>query len=166
MTATEELRRLAIEIDGEVEHFRQLQSHVAEARARLPTAQPEVYDLRSVAMLLTEIYTGAENLMRRIASRLGESIPSGAAWHQELLVQFSVEVPELRPSLFAPRTRVLLDEFRRFRHVTHHVYALQFDWEQMSKLLSQANELLSNLVADAEAFKAFLVAAGDGAEHP
>ena len=64
MPLTDELRLLVIEIEGEVDHFRQLQQQTADTVARLPGGQPDIYDLRSVAMLLTEIYVGAENLMR------------------------------------------------------------------------------------------------------
>jgi len=161
MTAADELRHLIIEIEGEIDHFRQLQKQVGETARRLPTEAPDIYDLRSVAMLLTEIYLGAENLMRQIAKRLGESIPTGGAWHQQLLAQFSTEVPELRPALFGAQTAEALDEFRRFRHVTHHAYAIQFDGPQISKLLSHANPLLELMIADAEAFKAFLSQASD-----
>jgi hypothetical protein len=112
-------------------------------------------------MLLTEIYLGAENLMRRVAKRLGESLPSGEAWHQQLLAQFSGDVPDLRPALFSPTTAAMLDEFRRFRHVTHHLYALEFDWELMSRLLAQADSLLAQVAADAETFNAFLGTASE-----
>ena len=68
----------------------------------------------------------------------------------------AAEVPDLRPALFSSQTATALDEFRRFRHVTHHAYAIQFDWAQMSKLLSQAKPLIELMVADAESFKQFL----------
>lgn len=82
MTASRELQLLIVEIDGEIDHFRQLQQQVGDAKGRLPEGEPDAYDRRSVAMLLAEIYVGAENLMRRVATRLGEAIPNGAAWHQ------------------------------------------------------------------------------------
>jgi hypothetical protein len=161
MTATEDLQHLSIELEGEIEHFRELQQQVDEATLRFPTEVPDIYDLRSVAMLLTEIYLGAENLMRQIAKRLGETIPTGGAWHQQLLAQFSTEVPELRPALFSPQTTLALDEFRRFRHVTHHAYSIQFDWTQIAKLLAKATPTLEMLIDDAEAFKVFLAQASD-----
>lgn len=159
MTGIEDLRLLQVEIDGEIDHFRQLKDQAAEAEAHLAGRTPDSYDARSVAMLLTEIYLGAENLMRRIAKRLGEPIPSGGAWHQALLQQFSREAPDLRPPLFASSTAELLDEFRRFRHVTHHAYATHFDWEQMARLRAKASEVLEQMMADAQAFQAFLAEA-------
>ncbi|MBI3762264.1 MAG: hypothetical protein HY260_10440 [Chloroflexi bacterium] len=160
MTASDAIRQLIVALEGETAHFRELKEQVADTTARLPAGQPETHDIRSVAMLLTEIYLGAENLMRQIAKRLEEDIPSGEAWHQQLLMQFSTEVSGLRPTLFSPQTASTLDEFRRFRHVTHHAYASRFDWEQMSRLLSQAQSLLDMLIADAEAFWDFLSEAG------
>jgi hypothetical protein len=159
MLASDEIRYLIIATEDEIEHWLQLKAQVADTLTRLPEGQPDIHDTRSVAMLLTEIYLGAENLMRQVAKRLDETIPTGSAWHQELLTQLSTEAPEIRPALFSASTRMMLDEFRRFRHVVHHAYAVVFDWPQMSKLLSQAGSLLDGMIADAQAFKDFLYAA-------
>jgi hypothetical protein len=108
-------------------------------------------------MLLHEIYLGAENLMLRVAKGLAEPLPSGSAWHKELLTQLSAQVPGIRPALFDRNTAAQLDEFRRFRHIARHVYSFDYDWTQISKLLAHAGPLLVQLVNDAKAFKAFLV---------
>ena len=163
MTVAEELELLGIEIGSEIDHLRQLKQQVDEAKLRLPE-ELDTYDLRSIAMLLTEIYLSAENLMKQIAKRLGEDIPTGGAWHQQLLTQFSTEAPNLRPALFSPQTVKALDGFRRFRHVTHHVYAIQFDWMQMSPLLAQANAVLDEMITDTKSFKTFLSLTNDSEE--
>ncbi len=159
MTALDEIRLLILAVESELDHLRQLKAQVADTIRRLPMGQPDIHDMRSVAMLLTEIYLAVENLMRQIAKRLGEAIPSGKAWHQELLAQFSTEVLDLRPALFRSSTQITLDEFRRFRHVVHHAYAIVLDWDQMSKLLAQADLALESMIADIQAFREFLVAA-------
>ena len=163
MTPSETLKLLAGETGVEIEHLQQLKQQVVKAVNRVPP-EPDIYDVRSIAMLLAEIYLAGENLMRQIAKRLGEDIPTGGAWHQQLLTQFSAEVPDLRPALFSPTTSKSLDGFRRFRHVVHHAYAVQFDWSQVSILLSQANDLLDAMIGDVENFRAFLVQAEEGEE--
>jgi len=159
MTASDEIRHLILAAESELDHLLQLKAQAADTTARLPMGQPDIHDMRSVAMLLTEIYLGAENLMRQVAKHLGEALPSGKTWHQELLAQLSSDVPELRPALFSASTRTMLDEFRRFRHVVHHAYAIVLDWDQMSKLLAQADSALEGMIADIQAFREFLVAA-------
>ncbi len=152
-----DIRGLILEIEAEIEHFQQLANDVADSKTRfLAVDQASIHDLRGIAMLLTEIYLGAENLMLRVAKRLIEPLPSGGAWHKELLNQLSTEVPDTRPPLLSQITAAQLDEFRRFRHVTHHIYSFDYDWGQMRKLLILAGPLLARLINDAEAFKAFL----------
>jgi hypothetical protein len=58
--------------------------------------------------------------------------------------------------LFSQDTADRLDEFRRFRHITHHVYSFDYDWGQMRRLLALAGPLLANLMDDVRAFNVFL----------
>lgn len=160
MTATDNLHHLVIALEAELEHFQQLANNVDESIARFPaTAQINIHDLRAIALLLTEIYLGAENLMLRVAKSLDEPIPSGKAWHAELLEQFSKETPNLRPELFNQDTVSLLDEFRRFRYVVHHTYSFDYDWQEINKLLNMAPALLEGLIRDTQTFRGFLLGA-------
>ena len=157
MTVTENIQHLIIEVEAEVEHFHQLLDDVARSVTRFSELdQLNIHDIRGNAMLLTEIYMGAENLMLRVAKSLAEPIPSGKAWHKELLTQLASENLKIRPPLFSLVTAEQLDEFRRFRHVVHHVYSIDYDWNRIKVLLTDAESLLTNLINDAENFKAFL----------
>jgi len=71
MATSEELKFLISEIGVEIDHLRQLKQQVDKAVARVPP-EPDIYDVRSIAMLLAEIYLAVENLMRQIAKRLGD----------------------------------------------------------------------------------------------
>jgi predicted nucleotidyltransferase len=158
MTETGNINQLIMEIEAEIEHFWQLVNDAAEAANRCSgLEQVSTHDMRGIAMLLAETYSGAENLMLRIAKSLNEPIPAGKAWHKELLDQLSNEIPNARPALFNKDTIELLDEFRRFRHVVHHVYSFEYDWEQMRKLLLMAEPLLTQVIRDAEEFRVFLM---------
>jgi hypothetical protein len=138
---------------------------VTESVARFSSLeQVNIHDLRGIAMLLHEIYLGAENLMLRVAKGLAEPLPSGGAWHKELLAQLSAQVPGIRPALFDRNTAAQLDEFRRFRHIVHHVYSFDYDWKQMKRLLTWAGPLLVRLIKDAKAFKAFLGSIAQGSK--
>lgn len=115
MTVTANIHRLINEIESEVEHFQQLANDVSDSVTQFSGLDHvNIHDLRGIAMLLTEIYAAAENIMLRVAKSLAEPIPSGKAWHKKLLDQLSKEVPTARPPLFSPNTTMQLDEFRRF----------------------------------------------------
>ena len=132
MKATKNIQHLITEIEVEIEHFQQLSDDVTRSVIQFSKLdQLDIHDIRGTAMLLTEIYMGAENLMLRVAKSLAEPIPSGKAWHKELLEQLAGENPGIRPPLFSPDTAEQLDEFRRFRHVVHHVYSIQYDWDRI-----------------------------------
>jgi predicted nucleotidyltransferase len=157
-TAAENIYQLINEIETEIEHFWQLMQDVGEATHRFSEQdQLSIHDLRALALLLAEIYTGAENLMLRIAKSLGETIPSGKAWHKELLEQLSADVPGLRPALFKQDVVNGLDEFRRFREVVYHLSASMYDWRQVNRLLGMAKPLLLLIIKNAEDFKSFLM---------
>ena len=157
MAENERIHLLKLEIAAEVDHFQRLKADVRELNAQFSgQLQLPVHDLRGVAMLLTEIYLGAENLMLRIAKSLRETTPSGSSWHKDLLEQFAHGVTDVRPNLFSPDTALYLDEFRRFRHVSHHVYSFDYDWGQMRRLLSKSDSILDMLITDAMAFDEFL----------
>ncbi len=158
VTMVENLHYLITAIESEIEHFHQLANDVDDSLSKFSgTEQALIHDMRAIALLLTEIYLGAENLMLRIAKSLDETIPVGKARHAELLEQFSTETPNIRPALFRSNTISQLDEFRRFRHVVHHVYSFGYDWSQIRKLLIMAEPLLTNLIRDTQAFRIFLL---------
>jgi hypothetical protein len=158
VTATDNIHHLIIAIEAEIEHFQQLADDVDESITRFSTSdQMSIHDMRAIALLLTEIYLAAESLMLRVTKSLDEPVPIGQAWHTELLEQLSAEVANIRPALFSEDTANQLDEFRRFRHVVHHMYSFSYDWEQIRKLLNGAHPLLEKLTRDAQTFRAFLM---------
>ncbi len=163
MTAYDNIQDLILELDVELAHFQQLAVDVAESMARFgDLTEVSLHDMRALAMLLTEIYMGAENVMLRVAKGLAEPIPSGRAWHKTLLNQLSIESPGLRPPLFSTETISLLDGLRRFRHVARHVYPFSYQWEPIKELLAMAGPLLQKLIQDTEEFKSFLISVTTG----
>jgi len=91
-------------------------------RATLPRAE-----LMLVAANLHGYYTALETLCERVARQLDESLPTGAAWHADLLSQMQVEVPGLRPPVIPAEVVGDLHELRKFRHFYRNAYVLDFD---------------------------------------
>ena len=84
----------------------------------------------------------SEELREEIAIELENS---GEIWHVELFRRFC-EPP-------FPSLPVLLDEslssdlapYRKFRHVVHHGYGFQLDWERMAEGIEQVNGIYKRL---------------------
>jgi len=94
--------------------------------------------LDSAALNLHDFYSGLERIFQHLAGGLDGSIPEGRDWHQELLCQMTVELPQIRPAVIGESTRRCLDEFLRFRHVVRNVYAFDFDRHRIESLVEKA----------------------------
>ncbi|MDI4239444.1 hypothetical protein AAFX91_17405 [Bradyrhizobium sp. 31Argb] len=67
-------------------------------------------------------YTSVENAVKRILDILGETPPSGEAWHRDLLERVARPMPgtNARPALFDEEMRRDLLECLRMRHRVRH----------------------------------------------
>jgi hypothetical protein len=103
--------------------------------------------LDGTALNLHGFYSGVERIFKDIVSHIDRSLPSTAEWHQDLLIQVSSELTDLRPAILSKETRTLLDEFRGFRHVVRNVYTFNFRPARILELaqgLDQCFNLLKN----------------------
>ncbi len=112
--------------------------------------------LDSVALNLQGFYSGLERIFEQIARRIDQSLPTGEAWHLELLQQMSQEWKKVRPAVISSASARELDEFRRFRHVVRNVYAENLISEKMEKLLTLLPRLGQQLRIELLAFADFL----------
>jgi hypothetical protein len=112
---------------------------VQRANQNWPLAQQEsdeqtVYT-DSVALNLHSFYSGLERLFELIARQVDRRLPDGAIWHRDLLEQMAEDVPDARPAVISSETAVVLDEFRRFRHLVRNVYTIHLDPQKMEPLM-------------------------------
>lgn len=138
---------------GELERTRRIiESHWSKA----PTSEdPDAY-AGSTALHLHALYSGAERMMERIARDVDGRVPSGEAWHSELLLQMKIEVPGVRPAVLTGETAGQLEAYRRFRHRVRNVYASLLDPGLMEPLVTGLDALMGALHRDLEAFCRFL----------
>jgi hypothetical protein len=59
----------------------------------------------SVALNIHSFYSGLERVLEKIASAVEGSLPQGVNWHQELLDQMALEIPNVRPAVISEKTR-------------------------------------------------------------
>ncbi|OQY56042.1 MAG: hypothetical protein B6245_18865 [Desulfobacteraceae bacterium 4572_88] len=112
--------------------------------------------LDGVALNLHSFYTGVERILEDIARTMEKSIPSGANWHQALLLQMSASMNSVRPAVISRETRYCLDEYRGFRHVVRNVYTFNLKSSRLQELTEQLRECCQSVQSDLEKFMNFL----------
>jgi hypothetical protein len=106
---------------------------------------PDEVTVGATALYLQNLYTAAEELLKRIASEIDGSVPRGDDWHRELLDQLKTEISDLRPAVLDPELYGALNLLRRFRHLVRHAYAAEYDWQEMQSVLTAAHALTENM---------------------
>jgi len=119
--------------------------------------------LDGVALNLHSFYTGVERVFEDIARTLDQTVPTGPARHQALLLQMSAEVSTVRPPVIRPETRHCLDEYRGFRHIVRNVYTFNLRPGRLQELVAGLGECFAVVEEDLLALCRFLegVSAGD-----
>ena len=69
-----------------------------------------------------------------------------------------------RPAVIADKTREVLQEYLRFRHIVRNLYAFELDPQRLQRLVDQLTNAFGLARRDLLAFADFLeqLAAGDG----
>ncbi len=114
------------------------------------------YYLDGVALNLHGFYSGLEKIFEKIAATVDGSVPNAANWHQELLSQMSMEIPEVRPAVISQELRDMLEDYRGFRHVVRNVYTHLLNPEKIELLITKIEPVLEKLTAEINAFATFL----------
>jgi hypothetical protein len=119
-------------------------------------SQNDDYYLDGVALNLHGFYSGLEKIFEKIAATVDGSVPTAANWHQELLGQMSMEIPEVRPAVISEELRELLEDYRGFRHVVRNVYTYHLSPEKIERLIAGVGFVLEKLKHELTSFAAFL----------
>ncbi|MBU2055161.1 MAG: hypothetical protein KKC25_09320 [Proteobacteria bacterium] len=72
-------------------------------------------------------------------------MPSGEIWHVELFRRFCAPSFPSLPVLFDESLSSDLAPYRKFRHVVHHGYGFQLDWERMAEGIERVNGIYQRL---------------------
>lgn len=112
--------------------------------------------LAAIAVHIDRFYTAAEAAFQRIASDLGEPLPSGHAWHIALLHQMTLAVQDTRPAVIRPSTEERLKEPLKFRHWLRHAYRAPLEWTRMRALVEALPAAREELLSDLEALVGWL----------
>ncbi|MBX7237153.1 MAG: hypothetical protein K1X65_22405 [Caldilineales bacterium] len=110
----------------------------------------------AAGVVLHDFYNAVEKTFQQIALEVDGGLPLGDAWHQQLLWRMTVAVPARRPAVIDSELAQSLAEYLRFRHLFHHIYGFDLDWERIEPLLVAVPATHAALIAQIERFTAFL----------
>jgi hypothetical protein len=139
VTAEELKAEVAIEFDA----LQQVVNELEALRRDVAGREPTVREKTAAAAFLAQFYSGIENILKRLSRFHGVELPVGENWHLDLFKRFCPSAQPPLPMLFDEALAKQLGPFRRFRHVVHHGYGFQIEWDRMREGLDQVGAILS-----------------------
>jgi hypothetical protein len=141
-----ELKDLALVVDRAEEAAERAQQHPDDER----------FYLTAAAFELHSFYTGLERLFELVAREIDERLPSGPAWHRELLTQMSLSLLPLRPAVIATETLPALEEYLGFRHIVRNIYAFHLRPGRVAELTHDLRPAFKQVQRDLQVLIQFL----------
>ena len=154
---------LKADIDREMSQVERL---LDESRSDLRGVggMPSRLEVRGVASVLHDFYSGVERVFERIAVELDGELPRGGDWQSQLLNRMEEEVEGVRPRVLTPDLAERLRPFLRFRHLFLNIGGGQLRWERSTELLAEADEVWPLLEQQMQEFKGVLGQLHDGCQ--
>jgi hypothetical protein len=91
-----------------------------------------------------------------VASAVDGSVPQGVNWHQELLIQMALQIPNIRPAVISEKTRERLNPYRGFRHVVRNIYTYHISPDKMKPLAKGIRPVFRQVEKELRAFCRFI----------
>ena len=133
---------------------RQLNRLIDEHRLLLDSCrstEPSAIELSALATFLHSFYSGIENSLKRVAVEIDGSLPSGEAWHRQLLTAMASETNR-RPPVLSNTLYEILSEYLAFRHFFRQAYSFHFNWFKMSDLVLNAERTMRQFETEIDSF--------------
>jgi len=152
-----ELLELREDLERESLRLQRLVEGLLALQARLSISGEAV---EAAALRLHSFYTGVERCLLLVSRVVNGGTPAqGEGWHRRLLERMALATAT-RPALLREVTQQQLQEYLRFRHLVHNLYADELRPEPIALLIDQLPPLWQELQHDLRHFQTWLEAIG------
>ena len=130
-------------VEAELEQMNQALRELPGARR---IGKLSVLELGGTASLLSSVYHGVENILKQGLLAAGAALPSGAAWHRDLL-QLACE-----QRMISTELRDRLAPYMAFRHFFTHAYGFDLDPQRLAPLVRDVRAVCACFKKEAKRF--------------
>lgn len=130
-------------IEAELEQMDQALRELPGARR---VSKLSVLELGGTASLLSSVYHGMENIFKQGLLAREVALPSGAAWHRDLLQSACEE------GIISTELRGRLVPYMAFRHFFTHAYGFDLDPQRLLPLVRDSRSVCACFKKEAKRF--------------
>ena len=144
---------------ADIQLGKQSLAHIAQNQAlvmRSAETEHELFRTSAGGVVLQDFYNTIEKTFQQIAQEIDGSVPSGDAWHQQLLQRMTIAIPNRRPPVIDEALGNTFGYYLRFRHLFRHIYGFELEWDRIEPLLTDLPGVLEAFLSQLDDFIGFL----------
>jgi hypothetical protein len=119
------------DIQTELDWMATVVQEIVDLRQDTINIEPTNREKTAASAYLAQFYNGVENILKRFSRFFNMPLPTSSNWHIDLFNRFCSPPEEPLPPLFDDTLITDMTGLRKFRHVVHHGYGFQLDWERL-----------------------------------
>ena len=146
MTSADLIEEVRIEMDNIEVVLKELSDLYKDVKGKDISTR----DKTAAAAFLAQFYSGIENILKRISRFHNVILPTGNLWHAELIKRFCNPPLHPMPLLFDKTLSSDLAPYRKFRHVFHHGYGFQLDWDRLTEGIEKSQSVFDRFKTSIE----------------
>ena len=157
-----EVEDLREQVETESDLMKETLDRVERPRLKIGTGTPDDDQLAAAGAYLVNLYTGVENILKRIVKFRRLQLPEGPNWHVSLLQMFGPSAGEDLPLLIDEELMKDMGPYLGFRHLLMHGYAILLRWDRLGPNLTRAHEVFPRFI---EAVSRFVESERQGSDR-
>ncbi len=146
---------LKIRIEDEMKSLEDTISTIEKVLAE-KSGVSDLFVTPALARYIADFYSGCERISERVAVYLDGGLPKTQDWHLELLKQVAEPGGNDPPPLWSGALLLELDEYRKFRHLTRHIYKIDLKPTQVITLGENVEPIFNKIKSAVERFLQWL----------
>ena len=145
--------RLTQRINDECVKIESTVDSIVKALEDIKAAPPNIrqYIEETIANRLSDVYSGIERILDRIANEVDGHLSRGSRWHKNLLEQMTRQRAERQP-VISQKTFLLLEDLLEFRHKINNIYADEIIYDNTEEHAKNIERLYQSFSDDLKMF--------------